>query len=665
MSCKSPEDLRSLIESRFSRRRLLAAGSGLAAVGLLPACASDGAVAAPAFTAITPSGADTVAVPAGYRSDVVIRWGDALFSDAPVFDAAAVERGGLASAAAAQAQGRQFGSNCDGLGVFETEDGRTVLCVNHEYASAALMFPGWRAAARERRLGDFVAASPQCVAFMQAAVGLSVVELQRVDGIWQPVVDSQFNRRVTASTPMTITGPASAHPLLADSGTDSDGRSAETPVGTFGNCAAGTTPWGTYLTAEENVQDYFGNGDNADFDDKARAFHERFGYRRRGSTYGWEHADSRFDLSERPNEPFRFGWVVEVDPLDPQDVPRKLTALGRLRHEGATTVVAPDGRVVVYMGDDEAFEYFYKFVSRGTYDPNDRAANRSLLEDGTLYAAKLEADGTGSWLPLEWSQDGVLSPATGFDSQADVVINCRGAADLLQATPLDRPEDVAVDSRGRVYLACTMNPARGGPPRGAAAARGIDTAVDAANPRTENRGGHILEFVENDAAATARSFTWEVLIVAGATNAQTLVGLSDAPLASESVYFAGVTDAQGISSFANPDNLATDSSGNLWIVTDGTQPVGNNGCFACALDGPLRGVVKQFMEGPVGAEICGCEFTADERTLFLAVQHPGSGGTAESPISTWPDGPGNAPRSSLIAIEPIADAGEGVRVGQI
>jgi secreted PhoX family phosphatase len=242
-------------------------------------------------------------------------------------------------------------------------------------------------------------------------------------------------------------------------------------------------------------------------------------------------------------------------------------------------------------------------------------------------------------------------------------MNCRGAADVLQATPLDRPEDAAVDpSTARVYLACTMNPARGEEPRGMAAARGIDTGVDPANPRPENRGGHIIEFLEAGADAAAQRFSWEILVVAGAAEAGRLVALCEAPMDRGHVYFAGITDPAGLSSFANPDNLAVDSSGNLWIVTDGDQPAGNNGCFVCPLDGPLRGAVRQFMEGPVGAEICGCEFTADERTLFLAVQHPGSGGTLSNPISNWPDGPGSAPRPSLVTIEPIDP---GVRVGEV
>lgn len=659
MRTKNPNHLRRLIEHRLSRRELLKTGSGVAAAGALASCArSTLARAGTAFSPIAPDGQDTVVVPDGYSADVIVRWGDSLVSGVPSLDAEAVSRGALLEPGAAQLQAQQFGYNCDGIGIFPLSEDRLVLCVNNEYPTAPLMFPGWLEAARARELEGFVAANPECNAVMQAAVGVSNVELVRHDGGWQLAQDSAYNRRITAHTEMEFSGPAREHRLLGGApGTTAVGN------GTAANCAAGVTPWGTYLTAEENVHDYFANGEDADFNAQAQAFHERFGYRRRRSSYGWEHSDSRFDLRFNPNEPFRFGWIVEIDPLNPDATPRKLTALGRFRHEAATTIVADDGRVVVYMGDDQTFEYFYKYVSDGRVDPSNTAANRQLLDEGTLYVARLEADGKGRWEPLVWSANGLLSPANGFNSQADVVMNCRGAADLLRATPLDRPEDVAIDrATARIYLACTQNTDRGMEPRGMAARRGVDTGVDAANPRPENHSGHIIEFIEADGDSTAVQFRWGLLVVAGAAEADRLVALSETPMRSDDVYFAGLTDPTILSGFANPDNLEVDSRGNLWIVTDGTQPQGNNGCFVCPLDGPMRGAVQQFMEGPPGAEICGCEFTPDERTLFLAVQHPGSGGTFDAPLSSWPDGPGTAPRPSLIAIEA---PGAGARIGEV
>jgi secreted PhoX family phosphatase len=659
MSPKNPETLQRLIGRLISRRRVLEAGCGLSVAAALPSCAPAPDVRGmPQFASVTPTGRDAVTVAHGYRAETIVRWGDPLFSDTPALDPQAAASGGLLEPGAARAQARQFGYNCDGIGVFAAGSDRLVLCVNNEFPSPDLLFPGWAAAARERRLAEYVAANPECVPYMQAAVGVSIIELVRDSGRWKLVADSRYNRRLTAGTPMHFSGPASEHRLLGG-----EPGSAAEGIGTFANCAAGVTPWGTYLTAEENVQDYFGNGGVAAFDDEALRIHERFGLRRRTSAYGWEFGDARFDLTVSPHGPFGYGWIVEIDPFDPGAVPRKLTALGRFRHEGATTVVAPDGRVVVYMGDDEAFEYFYKFVSRRRVDPDNPAGNRGLLDDGVLYVAKLADDGTGEWLPLVWEVEGVLSPANGFGSQADVVLNCRGAADLLQATPLDRPEDCAVDpGTGRVYLACTENAARGGEARGAAARRGIDTSVDAASPRVANRAGHILEFREAGGDPTAQRFGWEIVVIAGTAAGGRMVPMIEVPMNAEQVYFGGITQPEGISSFANPDNLAVDRRGNLWIVTDGIQPHGNNGCFVCALDGPLRGAVRQFMEGPVGAEICGCEFTADERTLFLTVQHPGSGGLPGAPISSWPDGPGNAPRPSLVAIESEAP---GVRVGEL
>lgn len=638
-----------LVTGRSNRRQVLASGTALAILGALAGCSRRALPQSPAGLAFAPlagSSADAVRVPEGYRADLVVRWGDALFTDTASLTSEGIASGALLAAGAAAGQARQFGYNCDGMGLFATDAGRLVACVNHEFPSPSLMFPGWRAASLARTLDRYVIEHPESVAVMQAAVGLSVLELEHRDG-WKPVLDSRFNRRLTAHAPIEMAGPARLHPLVGG---------GEPCHGTLGNCAAGVTPWGTYLTAEENVQDYFGNAPAARFGDLAQRVHERFGNRRRDSLYRWEYVDPRFDLARSPNEPFKFGWIVELDPLDPSQPVRKRTALGRLKHEAATVALTSDGRAAVYMGDDGVFEYFYKFVSAARVGAFEPEANRDLLDDGVLHVARLDADGSGEWLPLLWSESGPLSPQTGFASQADVVLDCRRAADLLGATPLDRPEDVAIcPLTQRVYLACTNNSLRGDPERPIIPQSGAPNRVDAANPRQANRNGHILEFHEHNDDAGATRFGWAVLLLAGRPTVETLVPEPSPPLAAEDVYFGGLTDAEALSAFASPDNLTFDARGNLWVVTDGPQPLGaNNGCFVCTTTGPQRGAVRQFMSGPVDAEICGCEISRDQRTLFLNLQHPGSNGSIEEPTSHWPDGGETIARPSMIAIEPVA-----------
>lgn len=600
---------------------------------------------------IEPSRADRVVVPDGYASDVVLRWGDPLGPGAQGLDAERIAAGALLEPGAAEAQAAAVGVNCDGLGIFDLGEDRLLVCVNHEYLVPELMFPGWAATRLVRGQGEFVSRNPEAARVMQAAVGVSVVELRRTTQSWRAVVDSGLNRRITAQTPIVFSGPASSHPWLGGSSSGEPGRCS----GTLGNCAAGTTPWGTYLTAEENVDDFFGNAGRAELDPDLEQAHRRFGLRFRDSVFRWEHADSRFDMAASPAEPMKFGWIVEIDPMNRAVPIKKRTALGRLKHEGATTVLTADGRPVVYTGDDEAFEYFYKFVGSRRFDPESPERNRDLLDEGTLYVARFGDDGTGVWLPLVWGEHAALTPARGFRSQADVLIRCREAADAVGATPLDRPEDVAVHpANGRVYFSCTQNTERGVPGTGRQASP-VDRSTDAANPRARNVWGHILELDERGGDAAAAEFHWNVFVLAGdPRDGRLRVALppaADGPLAPNETYFAGQADSATLSAFANPDNLGFDPDGNLWIVTDGIQPRGNNnGCFVCPTEGPERGAVRQFMSGPIGAEICGCEFAPDGGTLFLTVQHPGSGGTVERPISHWPDGGDSPPRSSLVAI---------------
>lgn len=668
-----------LLQRRLSRRSVLVSGGLLAASGVVscgrepsPEPAAGGAErpapgAVSAFATIPGSAADRVVVPEGFTSEVLLRWGDPVVAGSEPLPLAGLADGSLFDPAAAGLQSTSFGTSCDGMGIVALDEDRLLVCINHETPEVGRMFPGWSEALRERQADEFVTAHPEMVAVMRASVGVSVLEFAREGERWRFVPDSPRNRRVTADTPIEFSGPAAHHAWLGgDERTPGQGR------GTLGNCAAGSTPWGTYLTAEENTNDFFGNAATADFEPLLERANQRLGMRRGRSLYRWELVDERFDHAKHPAESMKFGWIVEIDPRDPTRPIRKRTALGKLRHEGATTVLNAENRPVVYMGDDSSFEYFYKFVSDRIYT-GDGAATDDLLDVGTLYVARLDDDGTGEWLPLIHGDHPALSEENGFSSQADVVLRCREAADLVGATPLDRPEDVAVHPQdGRVYLACTQGLARGQErprPPGAAATEDTESDEasdaeeevprypdpDAANPRGPNPYGHILEFAETGADAAARTFTWDVFVLAGDPAREGLASVVIAGrLAPAVAYYAGRSDSDGLSPFANPDNLGFDSAGNLWIVTDGSQPNdNNNGCFVCPTDGPERGLVRQFMSGPVGAEISGCTFTPDGRTLFLTVQHPGGGSSIAEPSSHWPDGGDAQPRSSLIAIRSV------------
>ena len=595
---------RSFVKGALAAVPLLVAGPSLLGWGRTQA-ALDGLT----FTPISPGTEDTVVTADGYAADVLLRWGDPLFPDSPTFDVAAQS---------AAAQARQVGYNADFVGFFPLprfrarSASRGLLTVNHEYTNPELMFPGYEAGSPGRDQVDVEL----------AAHGLSVVEITRVPGGgWRAVTASPLNRRITGETEMALTGPAAGHGWL---------RVSDDPTGTrvrgmLNNCGGGKTPWGTLLTCEENFNQYFANSDGLPSADPRQAIHLRYGLPGGASERRWEDFHDRFDVSREPNEPFRFGWVVEIDPYDPAWVPRKRTALGRLKHEAATAVLAADGRVVVYTGDDERFDYVYKFVSGGRVSSR-REANFGLLDHGTLHVARFDDDGTGTWIPLV---AGVGALAAW--SQAEVLINTRGAADAVGATRMDRPEDIETNPvNGKVYCVMTNNTRRG--------ASG-QPDVDAANPRAGNRFGHVIELTEAGEDHGAGTFTWEIFMLCG-----------DPRDPAHATYFAGFDPGQ-VSAIANPDNIAFDRRGNLWIATDG-QPGSlgaHDGIFAVPTEGEQRGFVRQLLSGPRGCEVASLDFTPDNDTLFCSIQHPGEGGSLAAPISTGPDGT-QPPRPGVVAV---------------
>jgi secreted PhoX family phosphatase len=441
---------------------------------------------------------------------------------------------------------------------------------------------------------------------------------------------------------MKFDGPAAGSPWLK---TKAD-PAGQTALGTLNNCAGGKTPWGTFLTAEENFHQYFGSsGEIADA--ALLKSHTRYGLpvAVTASQRRWETFYERFDVFKDPNEAFRFGWIVEIDPFDPAFVPVKHTALGRFRHEGATFAVSPKGQVAFYTGDDSQFDYVYKFVSKGTFDPvKSKAENAKLLAEGTLYVARFNDNGSGEWLPLIFGQ-GRLTAANGFASQADVLVHTRLAGDAVGATKMDRPEDIEQNPvNKKIYMIMTNNSNRGADNQ---------PGVDAANPRKSNRNGHILEVTEAGDDVAATRFTWEIFMLCGNPSAMD-------PTKPETEVLSAGFDIKKVSPIACPDNLTFDKAGNLWIATDGMpSPLRfNDGLYAVPVDGPSRGELKMFFSSVQGAEVVGPEFTPDETSLFLGLQHPGEGATStfELPLTRWPDHNRKIPpRPSLLVIQQDAN----------
>ncbi|MBP6405732.1 MAG: PhoX family phosphatase [Ramlibacter sp.] len=561
---------------------------------------------APGFTPVPPSAADSLAVPPGYEAALLYKWGD------PTGMPGAMPPWRPDASTTAVDQAVQAGMHHDGMHFFPlAHDGqRGLLVLNHEYTDEGLLHGD----------GARGAHSLERVRKSQHAMGVSVIEVAAGRGGWQQLLPSRHARRIHGNTPMRIAGPAAGAPAM---------RTALNPagdavLGTFANCAMGVTPWGTYLTCEENFQGYFGGPGRAPADLPASL--RRYGVAPGGQWVDWWQHDERFDVTRHPNEANRFGWVVEIDPMDPTSTPVKRTALGRKRQESATCTLTRDGRVAVYMGDDGRFEYIYKFVSRDRVRPGGYAANRDLLDHGTLYAARFDTGGRGQWLALQ-------PGAPGLATLADVVINARGAADAAGATPMDRPEWIAVHPQsGEVFVTLTNNTQRGLPGR---------PAVDAANPRAGNGTGHIIRWREAGADAASTAFDWDIFALAG----------DPAVPGSAARYPTADADA-----FGAPDGLHFDSGGLLWIQTDMSGQLmhkgplarlGNNQMLCANL---ATGRIRRFMTGPRGCEITGCVVTPDRRTLFVNIQHPGETSDDGGTSGHWPDGGTTRPRSAIVAV---------------
>ncbi|MDP1560939.1 MAG: PhoX family phosphatase [Pirellulaceae bacterium] len=622
MAAESVKPMSEIIAAALDRRSFLQ-------VSVTGACAAvmtswgPGAIAAASpvddsndlfrFSNIPVSQSDQVVVPAGYKAEVLFRWGDPINGQHPVFKTDA------SNSAAEQAL--QGGMGHDGMEYFALPSGdansRGILCINHEYTDQILLF------------SDGIEPLPptpmplEKIRKSQAAHGISVIEVAGdKQGRWQ-VLDSPYCRRITANTPMRMTGPGII--LTGDS-----------VLGTLNNCAAGRTPWGTYLTCEENFQGVFGTA-NESFTPNLEQ--ERYGLTAKGyvykidgqeiSGYRWWEADSRFDLSRPDCDADRFGYVVEIDPLRPDSKPVKRTALGRFRHENAELTLAKDGRVVVYMGDDQVNEFIYKYVSQRPYETQRTSefgidATGGLLDQGVLYAARFDETGRGVWLPLS---DSGMTPEL-------VAVYSRIAASRVGATPMDRPEWLAVHPQtGEVFASLTNNSKR--------------TEVNAANPRANNIYGHILRWQEDGNDAAAIEFSWHLFLMAGN------------PAQAEPTRHGNVSG----DSFACPDGLKFDDSGILWIQTDMSSSVMGNADFVelgnnmmLAAD-PASGQVRRFLTGPKGCEITGNTMTPDRKTMFINIQHPGEpADEVNDPLqpnqySQWPDGPaGGRPRSATIVV---------------
>jgi secreted PhoX family phosphatase len=593
------------------------------------------------FQGIPVSAADAVVVPPGYTAEVLISWGDPV-SKGPEFEQDA------SNSAADQA--RQWGAHNDGLVYFPIDESRRGLLVqNNEYADEGLLFPdgiaNWNAEKTTKSIN---------------AHGVSIIEIAKdghddgfrrwrtpwfaKDSEWRVVRPSKYARRITGQTPIKIGGPAAGDPRLKTT-EDPTGRLV---LGTLNNCAMGFTPWGTYLSCEENFNGFFFRTTNPD---NRSNLEKRYGISPFNEGTRWYTTHPRFNADTEPNEPNRFGWVVEIDPFNPKSTPVKRTALGRFKHEGARVEETKQGKVVVYSGDDERNEYIYRYVSNLAWRVA-RQRGINPLDDGILYVARFNTDGTGDWLPLTPANVPPTPDHPMGWSLSDILINTRAAADAVGATMMDRPEWIDTFPNALTAIATLTNnnrrgttPASVNNPDGNTVAGSARPPTDAINPRVNNVYGHVVTW-RYDKDWTEPDFEWDIFVLCG-----------DPAVPAHGSTIDG-------DKFGSPDGIYVAPSGRLWIETDVSTSTINAGDYAgfgnnqmvCA-DSQTR-EIRRFLVGPKQCEITGVMVTPDERTMFVGIQHPGETPT-EAPndpanpkaFSSWPDGnAGGRPRSSCIVI---------------
>ena len=470
-------------------------------------------------------------------------------------------KGEFAYGLTSEQQAQSIGLGHDGMWYFG-DDRKGMLAINFEYGTTS------------HAIGRAVPTSLEDVRVSQHLHGVGVVYIEQGPKGWTMKRDKR-NRRIHGNTPVEFSGPAAGSALLANS-------AGNEPLGTLNNCANGYTPWGTYLTCEENFNGYFGSTDASW---RPTAEEARYGVTAAGFGYEWHKFDPRFDRSQPgyQNEINRFGWVVEIDPENPKAKPVKRTALGRIKHEGAEVVVGKGNRVVVYMGDDERFDYIYKFVSARDYKKM-IAAGKSPLDEGTLYAARFNDDGTGNWLELS-----PRNPALSSWTIDKILVHTRLAADLAGATKMDRPEWISTGADGWQYGTLTNNSNRG---------RTGQPGVNAANPIPQNTDGHIIRWKDSD-GNLGGAFQWNLFLI------------------------SRETFDEGGQMYGSPDGIWADPDGRIFIQTDGPQPGGNNDQMLVA-DSKTK-EIKRIFTGVAGCEVTGVAVTPNRKTMFVNLQHPGDG----------------------------------------